>query len=120
MGSFSIWHWLIVLVIVLLIFGVSWQKKYEPAVQADLWSSLPPIAPPKVTLPPPMPEPPLAREVPAPEAVAVALGDGAVAPATTGAEVESPSAAAAETKLARRKREAQEALLAARSRDAEL
>ncbi len=49
------------LFIVLLIFGVSWQKKYEPPAQADLWSSLPPIAPPKVTPvtpPQPVPEPP--------------------------------------------------------------
>ena len=48
--------------IVLLIFGVSWQRKPEAPVVADLWSSLPPMAQqaqpkPEVT-PPPEPEPP--------------------------------------------------------------
>ena len=49
--------------IVLLIFGVSWQKKPEVPVMADLWSSLPPIvqpAQPKPDAPsPPEPPPPL-------------------------------------------------------------
>jgi len=44
--------------IVLLIFGVSWQKKPESPVVADLWSALPPLAPPKVEVTPPVPEPP--------------------------------------------------------------
>ncbi len=48
--------------IVLLIFGVSWQRKPESPVVADLWSSLPPMAPtvqPKVETPPePQPAPP--------------------------------------------------------------
>ena len=70
--------------IVLLIFGVSWQKKPEAPVMADLWSSLPPIAqpvqprldapaPPEPT-PPPKPAPrmtpppvPKAEPVPAPK-----------------------------------------------------
>lgn len=46
-----------VLFIVLLVFGVSWQKKYEAPVEAELWSSLPPLPQPKVA-PPPEPEPP--------------------------------------------------------------
>jgi len=45
------------LFIVLLIFGVSWQKKIEPPVEAELWSSLPPLPQPKVVAPP-EPEPP--------------------------------------------------------------
>lgn len=45
--------------IVLLIFGVSWQKKPELPVVADLWSNLPPIVQPKVEVAPePEPEPP--------------------------------------------------------------
>ncbi len=48
--------------IALLIFGVSWQKKPEVPVVADLWSSLPPMAQPpqpKVEVaPPPEPDPP--------------------------------------------------------------
>jgi len=47
--------------IVLLIFGVSWQRKPEAPVVADLWSSLPPMTIPKVEVapePPPEPEPP--------------------------------------------------------------
>lgn len=46
--------------IALLIFGVSWQKKPEAPVVADLWSSLPPMPQPKaeVTPEPPAPEPP--------------------------------------------------------------
>jgi colicin import membrane protein len=41
--------------IVLLVFGVSWQKKPQAPVVADLWSSLPPMQQPKVE---PQPEPP--------------------------------------------------------------
>lgn len=53
--------------VALLIFGVSWQKKPEAPVVADLWSNLPPMAPPKVEVaPPPDPEPPPA---PAPKVV---------------------------------------------------
>lgn len=45
--------------IVLLVFGVSWQKKPESPVVADLWSSLPPMVQPKVDVAPePEPEPP--------------------------------------------------------------
>jgi colicin import membrane protein len=45
--------------IVLLIFGVSWQKKPQAPVVADLWSSLPPMSQPKMEVAPePEPEPP--------------------------------------------------------------
>jgi colicin import membrane protein len=44
------------LFVVLLVFGVSWQKKIEPPVEAELWSSLPPLPQPKI-VPPPEPEP---------------------------------------------------------------
>jgi colicin import membrane protein len=44
------------LFILLIVFGVSWQKKPQPPVQAELWSNLPPIPQPKVAEPPP-PEP---------------------------------------------------------------
>lgn len=50
-----------VLFIVLIVFGVSWQKKPQSPVVADLWSNLPPIpqtAPPRAVEPPPAPEPP--------------------------------------------------------------
>ena len=43
--------------IVLLVFGVSWQKKPEPPVMADLWSALPPMPQPKAEVTP-EPEPP--------------------------------------------------------------
>ncbi|MBM3344766.1 MAG: cell envelope integrity protein TolA [Betaproteobacteria bacterium] len=49
------------LFILLIVFGVSWQKKPETPVQAELWSNLPPLpqaAPPKVAEPPPQPPPP--------------------------------------------------------------
>lgn len=49
------------LFIVLIVVGVSWQKKPQPAVQADLWSNLPPLpqpAAPKAVEPSPEPEPP--------------------------------------------------------------
>jgi colicin import membrane protein len=61
---------------VLLIFGVSWQKKPELPVVADLWSSLPPMAQPIVEVAPePEPEPPpkpTPRVVPPPPAPKVA------------------------------------------------
>ena len=46
--------------IALLIFGVSWQKKPEAPVVADLWSNLPPMPQPKldVSLPPATEPPP--------------------------------------------------------------
>jgi colicin import membrane protein len=48
-----------VLFIILLVFGVSWQKRAETPVVAELWSTLPPLPQPKVVLPPePVPEPP--------------------------------------------------------------
>lgn len=53
--------------IVLLVFGVSWQKKPETPVVADLWSSLPPIpqpVQPKVDVTPPEPVPPTPKPVP--------------------------------------------------------
>ncbi|MEQ1774397.1 MAG: TonB family protein [Burkholderiales bacterium] len=64
--------------VILLIFGVSWQRKPESPVVADLWSSLPPMtqpAQPKVEVtpepaPPPKPaprvEPPVPKAAPAP------------------------------------------------------
>jgi colicin import membrane protein len=41
------------LFIVLIVFGVSWQKKPQTPVQADLWSNLPPLPPPRAAEPPP-------------------------------------------------------------------
>ncbi|HEV7391383.1 MAG TPA: cell envelope integrity protein TolA, partial [Burkholderiales bacterium] len=44
-----------VALLVLLIFGVSWQRRHsEPAAVVDLWSSM---APPKQETPPPPPRP---------------------------------------------------------------
>ena len=41
----------------LLVFGVSWQKRFEPQANiVDLWANLPSPAPPKVEPPPPKPE----------------------------------------------------------------
>lgn len=48
----------------LLIFGVSWQKKPETPVIADLWSTLPPMQQPKIDLPPPEPAPPAPPPLP--------------------------------------------------------
>jgi colicin import membrane protein len=48
------------LFILLIVFGVSWQKKPQPPVMADLWSNLPPIpqpAQPRAAEPPPAQEP---------------------------------------------------------------
>ncbi len=56
--------------IVLLIFGVSWQRKPESPVVADLWSSLPPMAPtvqPKVETPPEPQPAPRVEPVPVPK-----------------------------------------------------
>ncbi len=47
------------LFIVLIVVGVTWQKKPETPVQAELWSNLPPLPQPRaVEPPPPAPEPP--------------------------------------------------------------
>lgn len=51
------------LFLVLLVFGVAWQKRESPTMVAELWSSLPPPPAPKVEEPPPpkvepKPEPP--------------------------------------------------------------
>lgn len=43
--------------IVLIVVGVSWQKKPETPVVADLWGNLPPIPQPRAAEPPPAPEP---------------------------------------------------------------
>ncbi len=45
-----------VLFLILLIFGVNWKKPEPAAMVAELWSSLPPVAPPKVAPPPPPPK----------------------------------------------------------------
>lgn len=61
-----------VLFVLLIVFGVSWQKKPQTPVMADLWSNLPPVpaaAPPKVAPPPPEPAPapkPVPRVAPPP------------------------------------------------------
>lgn len=50
-----------VLFLVLLVFGVAWQKRETPLMVAELWSNLPPAPQPKVEPPPPPkvePEPP--------------------------------------------------------------
>jgi colicin import membrane protein len=50
-----------VLFLVLLVFGVAWQKRESPPMVAELWSNLPPAPQPKVEPPPPPkvePEPP--------------------------------------------------------------
>lgn len=44
------------LFILLIVFGVSWQKKPPEPVMADLWSSLPPLPQPKAVTPPPEPD----------------------------------------------------------------
>jgi len=50
----------------LLVFGVTWQKRFEPQANVvDLWASLPSPAPPKVE--PPRPRPELKPEVKPPE-----------------------------------------------------
>jgi colicin import membrane protein len=50
-----------VLFLVLLVFGVAWQKRETPPMMAELWSNLPPAPQPRVEPPPPPkvePEPP--------------------------------------------------------------
>lgn len=44
------------LFIVLIVFGVSWQKKPQTPVTADLWSNLPPLPPPRAVEAPPAPQ----------------------------------------------------------------
>ena len=63
------------LFIVLLIFGVSWQKKPPVPVEAELWSSLPPLPQPKLQMAPePEPEPvPRVEPPPVPKAEPVPL-----------------------------------------------
>jgi colicin import membrane protein len=51
------------LFLILLVFGVAWQKRESPPIVAELWSNLPPPPAPKVEAPPPpkvepKPEPP--------------------------------------------------------------
>ena len=64
------------LFVLLLVFGVSWQKKPPVPVEAELWSSLPPL--PKTAVAPPQPEPapeppkPAPRVTPPPPKVAPA------------------------------------------------
>jgi colicin import membrane protein len=41
------------LFLVLLVFGIAWQKRERPAMVAELWSNLPPPPAPKVEAPPP-------------------------------------------------------------------
>lgn len=62
-----------VLFILLIVFGVSWQKKPPTPVVADLWSNLPPLQQPKAVEPPAAPEPvpepqlkPVPRVIPPP------------------------------------------------------
>lgn len=51
------------LFIALLVFGVNWQRKFEPQTNiVDLWANLPSHAPPKVE-PPPEPLPPAIKPV---------------------------------------------------------
>ncbi len=53
--------------ILLIVFGVSWQRKPPTPVQADLWSNLPPLPQTRaVAPPPPAPEPTPAPPKPAP------------------------------------------------------
>jgi colicin import membrane protein len=51
------------LFLLLLVFGVSWQKRQQEAMVVDLWNNLPPVAVPKAEPAPPKPEP----EPPKPE-----------------------------------------------------
>ncbi len=58
--------------ILLIVFGVSWQKKPQPPVEAELWSNLPPLPQPRAEVTPtaePAREPP----PPAPKMVQVPL-----------------------------------------------
>ena len=61
------------LFLVLLVFGVAWQKRESPTMVAELWSSLPPppapkVEPPKAVPEPPKPEPkPVVKPAPKPQ-----------------------------------------------------
>jgi colicin import membrane protein len=61
------------LFLVLLVFGVAWQKRESPTIVAELWSNLPPppapkVEPPKAVPEPPKPEPkPVAKPAPNPQ-----------------------------------------------------
>jgi colicin import membrane protein len=62
------------LFVVLLVFGVTWQKRESPAMVAELWSALPPVPQPKVEPPPPpkvepKPAPPVPKVEPKPKPV---------------------------------------------------
>jgi colicin import membrane protein len=62
------------LFVVLLVFGVTWQKRESPAMVAELWSTLPPVPQPKVEPPPPpkvepKPAPPVPKVEPKPKPV---------------------------------------------------
>ena len=46
------------LFLVLLVFGLAWQKRERPTMVAELWSNLPPPPAPKVEPPKAVPEPP--------------------------------------------------------------
>ena len=50
--------------ILLIVFGVSWQRKPPATVQADLWSQLPPLPQTRPAPPPPPPAPPPPKPVP--------------------------------------------------------
>lgn len=50
----------------LLIFGVNWHTKKPDAVEAELWSRLPPVQKPKQTAPQPKPETPKPKPEPVP------------------------------------------------------
>ncbi|HUF82703.1 MAG TPA: cell envelope integrity protein TolA [Burkholderiales bacterium] len=52
------------LFLALLVFGVNWQKREQPAMIAELWSELPPLPAPKAAPPPPPPK--VAPEPPPP------------------------------------------------------
>lgn len=61
-----------VMFLALLIFGVNWQKREQPAMVAELWTDLPPLRAPKAEPPPPAPpkvapEPPKPAPKPEPE-----------------------------------------------------
>ena len=55
------------LFLVLLMFGVAWQKRERPAMVAELWSNLPPPPAPKVEPPKAVPEPPKPEPKPIPK-----------------------------------------------------
>jgi colicin import membrane protein len=55
------------LFLVLLVFGVVWQKRESPPIVAELWSNLPPPPAPKVEPPKAVPEPPKPEPKPIPK-----------------------------------------------------